>query len=117
MLQRFGAGLHPSEADDFAFTIVLIEPMLWARYTVSGGTVTTSVYVKCPESGDLVVVTAQAALKEIETGRFALQRAEELGLVRYYGDSAKSERLRSLAAGRQELLDQSNTMRQRTVGQ
>ncbi len=116
MLRQFGAELRPDEADEFAFTVVLIEPMLWARYTVSGGSVRTSVHVKGPENGDLVVVTAEAALKEIEVGRLTFQRAEELGLVRCYGDSAKSERLRALAAGRQEVLDQANTM-PRTVAQ
>jgi hypothetical protein len=116
LLRRFGAELRPGEADDFAFAVVLIEPMLWARYTVSGGSVRTSVHVKGPEMGDLVVVTAHAALKEIEVGRLTFQRAEELGLVRFYGDPANSERLRALAAGRQGLLDQTNT-RWRTVGQ
>jgi hypothetical protein len=99
MLKRFGAELQPGDDDDFAFSLVLIEPMLWTRYTVSGGAVSTSVHVKGPEKGDLVVVSAEAALKEIESRRLTFRRAEELGLVRFYGDSANLGRLRILVVG------------------
>jgi hypothetical protein len=61
ILRRFGVELRPGNADEFAFTLVLIEPMLWTRYTVSGGSVTTSVHVKAPEKGDLVIVSAEAS--------------------------------------------------------
>ena len=104
MLRQFGAGLKPDDADDFAFTLVLIEPMLWTRYTVRGGSVTTSVHVKGPEKDDLVVVSAEVALKEIVSYRWTFQRAEALGLIRFYGDSEKSTRLRALAVGWQEAL-------------
>jgi hypothetical protein len=96
MLKRFGAELQLDGARDFAFSLVLIEPMLWTRYTVSGGAVGTSVHVKGPEVGDLVVVSAEAALKEMVARRLTFQRAEELGLVRFYGDPANTGRLRSI---------------------
>ena len=96
MLRRFGTGLQPGLADDFAFTLVLIEPMLWTRYVVLGGSVMTSVHVNGPEKGDLVVVSAEAALEAIVSHRLAFERAEEAGLVRFYGDMETSARLRDL---------------------
>jgi hypothetical protein len=39
---------------------VLIEPMLWPRFFIHDGHISTSVHVDGPEPGDLVVVTAQA---------------------------------------------------------
>ena len=46
--------------EEFAFTLVLIEPMLWSRFFIHDGHISTSVHVDGPEPGDLVVVTAQA---------------------------------------------------------
>ena len=56
----------------------------------------TSVHVNGPEKGDLVVVSAEAALEAIVSHRLAFERAEEAGLVRFYGDVETSARLRDL---------------------
>ena len=98
MLQRFGEALQdqPSEDNEFAFTLVLIEPMLWTRYSIRDGHVATSVHVDGPQPGDLVVVTAEAALRLIVDRRMTADRAEELGLIRIYGDPSKFARLRRL---------------------
>jgi hypothetical protein len=92
-LQQFSSGLRPGDDDDFAFSLVLIEPMLWTRYIVSGGAVGVSVHASGPGEGDVVVVSSSAALNEIVAGRLTLRRAEETGLIRFYGDPAKLRRL------------------------
>lgn len=97
-LNRFGSELQPGDTDEFAFTLVLLEPMLWSRYTIGKGTIGVSTHVKGPQKGDVVVVTAEAALKEIVSHRMTFVRAEELGLIRFYGDPAQAARLRALAA-------------------
>ena len=98
MLQRFGEALQdqPSEDNEFAFALVLIEPMLWTRFSIRDGHVATSVHVNGPQPGDLVVVTAEAALRLIVDRRMTANRAEELGLIRIYGDASKFARLRQL---------------------
>lgn len=98
MLQRFGEALQdqPSEDNELAFTLVLIEPMLWTRYSIRDGHVATSVHVDGPQPGDLVVVTAEAALRLIVDGRMTADKAEELGLIRIYGDPSKFAHLRRL---------------------
>lgn len=88
--------------------------MLWSRYAVGQGTVGVSTHVKGPQRGDLVVVTAEAALEEIVSHRLSWERAEELGLVRFYGDPVQAARLRALAAtpaARQQLPAQPWTTR------
>jgi hypothetical protein len=39
--------------------------MLWTRFFIHDGHISTSVHVDGPEPGDLVIVTAQAALRQI----------------------------------------------------
>jgi hypothetical protein len=101
MLRRFGDGLgrRPDEADDLSFSLVLIEPMLWTRYTVGSGTVSTSVHADASGKGDVVVVTTEAAMDQMVERRMTFGGAEQLGLVRIYGDHEQSRRLRALAAG------------------
>ncbi len=95
-LHLFGDALwdQQSEAGALAFTLVLIEPMLWTRFRFDGERATTFVHVNGPQPGDVVVWTAEAALRQIVDHRLTFARAEELGLVRYYGDEAKVARVR-----------------------
>ena len=95
-LHLFGGALRDQRSEDgeLAFTLVLIEPMLWTRFQFDGGRATTFVHVGGPEPGDIVVWTAEAALRQIVDHRLTFARAEELGLVRFYGDEAKIGRVR-----------------------
>ena len=95
-LHLFGDALRDQRSEDgaLAFTLVLIEPMLWTRFLFDGGRATTFVHVDGPRPGDVVVWTAEAALREIVDHRMTFARAEELGLVRFYGDEAKIGRVR-----------------------
>ncbi len=93
-LQSFGDALQDQETedDDFAFTLVLIEPMLWTRFLFDGGRAKTFVHVDGPQPGDVFVVTIETALRQIVERRMTAARAEELGLIRFYGDEAKVTR-------------------------
>jgi hypothetical protein len=101
VLQQFGDALsvEPHASDELAFSLVLIEPMLWARYAVRDGGVATSVHVNRPASGDLVVIATDAVVREMVGRRLTPERAEELGLIRIYGDPAKIAWLRAMIAG------------------
>ncbi len=93
-LQSFGDALQDQEGEDdeFAFTLVLIEPMLWTRFLFSDGRAKTSVHVDGPQPGDVVIVTVETALRQMVDRRMTAARAEELGLIRFYGDEAKVAR-------------------------
>jgi len=95
-LRLFGDELQDQQGEDngFAFTLVLIEPMLWTRFQFDGGRATTFVHVDGPQPGDVVVWTAEAALRQIVDHRMTIARAEELGLIRFYGDEAGIARVR-----------------------
>ncbi len=95
-LHLFGDALRDQRSEDgtLAFTLVLIEPMLWTRFVFDSGRATTSVHVDGPQPGDVVVWTAEAALRQIADHRLTFARAEELGLVRFYGDDGEIARVR-----------------------
>jgi hypothetical protein len=103
MLQQLGdvLGVHPS--DDLAFSMVLIEPMLWTRFAVSDGRVATTVHINGPAAGDLVVIAIEAVVQEIIGQRLTFLRAEELGLIRIYGEPAKIASLRAIFASQAKL--------------
>ena len=69
-LQRFGDALQDQESEhhnEFAFTLVLLEPMLWTRFLFDDGHATTFVHVDGSQPGDVVVVTAETALRQLWT--------------------------------------------------
>jgi len=96
ILHRFGDALQDQQSEDneLAFTLVLIEPMLWTRFLFDGGHATTFVHVDGPQPGDFVIVTAETALRQIVDHRMTIGRAEELGLIRIYGEVPKVTRVR-----------------------
>jgi hypothetical protein len=103
LLQRFGGELRErEETADFAFTLVLVEPMLWARFAIEDGKLATFVHVSGPKPEDLVVVSSEVVLRQLVDHRLTVQRAEELGLVRMFGDPMKLARLRRLVATREQ---------------
>ena len=97
-LQRFGEIPEQNAGPDeeISFSLVLIEPMLWARYRVRNGDVAVLVHAKGPGPGEPVIITAEAALREIVGRRLPVRHAEELGLLRIYGDQSEVARLRLL---------------------
>jgi hypothetical protein len=101
MLRRYGEELpdHSYDADGFAFSLVLIEPMLWTRFAFDDGQVRTEVHVDGPQRSELVVVSAEAALREIVARRLTMSAAEAAGLARFYGDPADVAQFRRLFEG------------------
>jgi hypothetical protein len=100
MLQRFGAERvrRASQADPFIFFLVLVEPMLWTRFSVRGAEVETSVHVARPETGRAVIVTSIAALKGIVEHGLTSRRAVDLGLIRIYGEPDASRQVLEMIA-------------------
>ena len=95
MLQRFGAErvARRSEADPAIFSLVLVEPMLWTRFSVREADVETSVHIPGPDPSSPVIVTSIAALKGLVDHSLTARRAVDLGLIRIYGAPDASRRL------------------------
>jgi hypothetical protein len=101
MLQLFGETMQPAPAlaEDLTFSLVLIEPMLWTRFSFQAGEASTVIHTGGPQPGDLVIVSAEAVLRQIVDRSLSTRRAEELGLMRLYGDLSKFALLRAILSG------------------
>lgn len=73
------------EAPAPAFSLLLIEPMLWTRFVSEGGDVRPQVHVSGPHAGDLVVISGEDVIREIADSRLSISDAYRHGLIRLYG--------------------------------
>jgi hypothetical protein len=78
-------GAASSETPQPAFSLVLVEPVLWTRFEPSPNGYHAKVHVASAEPGDLVLVTGEAVISEIALGRLTVGEAGERGLIRFYG--------------------------------
>lgn len=82
-----------------AFSVVLIGPMLWARFDRAGAGLALQAHADGPAQGDVIVVTDEPVIAALAEERITPQEARRLGLVRLYGDSAGVEDVSSLLDG------------------
>lgn len=90
-LEQFGRNL-PSVSGEKplpSVSLVLIEPMLWTRFESDTNGLHMRVHVTGPEPGDVVLVSGEAVIGEIASGRMTIGKAHEYGLIRLYGPAAK----------------------------
>ncbi|WP_051440889.1 hypothetical protein M728_002838 [Ensifer sp. WSM1721] len=90
-LERLGRGLGATSGGmrGPSVAVVLIEPMLWARFEPGGAGPRTRVHVTGPEPGDVVLVSGETVIGEIASGRLTIGKAHEIGLIRLYGPAAQ----------------------------
>jgi hypothetical protein len=74
-----------SQPSQPAFSLVLVEPVLWTRFEPRTDGLYAKVHVASPERGDLVLVTGEAVISEIALGRLTVGDAAKIGLIRLYG--------------------------------
>jgi hypothetical protein len=86
-LQRLGEALNsvPDRSSAPPFALVLVEPMMWTRFSTDQAGLHAEVHVAAPSPGDLVVVSGEAVIAKIAEGRLAIGEAHRLGLLRLYG--------------------------------
>ncbi len=89
------AGAHVDRGAVPAFTVVLVGPMLWARFEPAGAGLAMAVHVTGPVPGDVVVVTDRPVVAGLVDGTLTPRSARERGLIRFYGEP---ERVREIAA-------------------
>jgi hypothetical protein len=79
-LQMSSGGTPPA-----AFSLLLIEPMLWTRFVPERADLHAQVHVAGPQEGDLVLISGEAVIREITRNRLTIGDAHRQGLIRLYG--------------------------------
>ena len=90
-LEQFGAMLGAASREPLQspVAVVLVEPMLWARFEPTAGGLRTAVHASSAERGDLVVVTGEAVIAEIAARHLTFGEAYARGVARLYGTDAQ----------------------------
>jgi len=68
-----------------AFSLLLIEPMLWTRFESDGDDVRAKVHEPGPQAGDLVVISGESVIRQIANSQLTVREAYRDGLIRLYG--------------------------------
>jgi hypothetical protein len=68
-----------------AFSLLLIEPMLWTRFVSDGDDLRAQVHASAPQPGDLVLISGEEVIREITRNRLTIGEAHRHGLIRLYG--------------------------------
>jgi hypothetical protein len=108
-LHEFAMALaaSPSAVDlPSSFTLGYVESRLWTRYSISGGKVRVEIHTDGPSEGEPVLLTGEAALTEMRSGRLPVDRALAEGLVVIDAGESETAALREalIAASQSEQL-------------
>jgi hypothetical protein len=79
-----------------AFAVVLIGPMLWARFEANDGGVTLVPHATGPAPGDVVLVSDEAVVAALAEGRTTAREARAQGLVKAYGTGENVDQVSAL---------------------
>jgi hypothetical protein len=79
-----------------SFSLILIGPMLWARFAPASAELALQAHADGPAEGDVIVVSDEPVIAALAEERITPQEARRLGLVRLYGDRASVEAVASL---------------------
>jgi hypothetical protein len=103
-LQHLRAALQQDAAENPppAFSIVFIDTMLWSRFVPADDSFEVRIHQDGPQPEDLVVISDEAVIAAILSGKVEAKDAVEASLIRIYGDAdAKARWLRTMnTAGR-----------------
>jgi hypothetical protein len=90
-MEAFGAMLAAERPERLRIPValVLVEPMLWARFEPTARGLRSIIHASGAERGDLVIVTGEAVVAEIAEQHLTFRQAYERGVARLYGDDAQ----------------------------
>lgn len=78
------------------FSVVLLGPMLWTIFTSGAAGYSARVHAPGPELGDVVIVTDAPVIEALLRGSLTVRAAEDIGVIRLYGETGDIEVVRSL---------------------
>lgn len=92
MLDRLKDELGAATSPSTAFSLVLVEPMLWTRFDSGDGALRAQMHATGPRPGDLVIITSSRVAQALVDGRLSIAEAHRRGLVRLYGSNDQPAR-------------------------
>jgi hypothetical protein len=101
-LEKLGKTLGSAPNQQFGFTVVLLDSMLWTRYAAGGEGFDVSVHISGPGKDEAVLVTEGAVVSALNAGAITYDVAESQGLIRLYGPLQQQEALRAVMLGQRE---------------
>ena len=101
-LEKLGKTLGSAPHQQFGFTVVLLDSMLWTRYAAEDEGFGVTVHVSGPGKSEAVLVTEGAVVRALNGGVITYDVAESQGLIRLYGPKEQQETLRAVMRGQQE---------------
>ena len=89
-LQRLREALERvgGQAAGTSFSLLLVESGLWSRYSPDTEGVSIAVHTAGPQPADVVVLTGEAAIEAIASGRLSAEEALRLGLILIEGSAS-----------------------------
>jgi hypothetical protein len=95
-LKKLGARLSRVEGDaePVSFAAILLESMLWVRFTATADGYVVRPHVDGPEIGDVVIVTDEKVIRALAEGLLGAEQAEAHGLFRLYRQPELHDRVR-----------------------
>ncbi|MGD8549886.1 MAG: hypothetical protein PVF41_00360 [Methyloceanibacter sp.] len=101
-LEELGKALGAGPNQQFGFTVVLLDSMLWTRYAAGDEGFGVTVHVSGPSKNEAVVVTEGAVVRALNAGVITYDVAESQGLIRLYGPKEQQETLRAVMRSQRE---------------
>lgn len=79
-------------AAPIAFSMVMLEPMIWTRYETANGRIKAAVHTEGAHPGDLVMVAPEDVIAAISNGRWNIREAYGAGLLGLHGKPKEIQR-------------------------
>ncbi|MDH4612457.1 hypothetical protein [Pseudomonas sp. BN102] len=94
MLDKLRTALAPITKGD-SFSLLLVEPGLWARFDGTGAELRMTLHVPAPAEGETTVITGEGVLQALVQGKLGVDQALQAGLIQVLAPALQTERLTS----------------------
>ncbi|UUY08294.1 hypothetical protein LRS11_21280 [Pseudomonas sp. J452] len=92
MLEKLRVALAPVVAGE-SFSLLLVEPGLWAHFDGSGAQLRVTLHVAAPGADDNAIITGEGVLQALVQGKLSAEQALQAGLLQVQAAPGQRERL------------------------